>query len=253
MIDLRHGLGFCYLCICHVVICRVSALLSTLIRVCKYWYQFSYGIIDLWIIVMKFESCYDIRRILSFMSLTCHIIWNLLLTYHTIEMTIQALVVPMLQFLLISPFWDVSTVKRLTSNNQDIQARSLVLTIIVCTRLWIIIFHMYEYCVIWHLQVYFSCPNRIGVDSFSWLMDLRRLIHIFFFSRMIGMILLRCAILSIGFLHHQIHCQWQIKRRAKQVPDVSANHLRVNVAIVLSWWTRLSGWITHHFFVARFL
>jgi hypothetical protein len=36
MIDLWHGLGFCYLCICHIDIYRVSALLSMLIRVCKY-------------------------------------------------------------------------------------------------------------------------------------------------------------------------------------------------------------------------
>jgi hypothetical protein len=34
MINLRHELGFCYLCICHVYICRVSALLSTLSHHC---------------------------------------------------------------------------------------------------------------------------------------------------------------------------------------------------------------------------
>jgi hypothetical protein len=33
----------------------------------------------------------------------------------------------------------------------------------------------------------------IGVDSFSGLMDLRHLFHRFFFSHMIGMILLHCA------------------------------------------------------------
>jgi hypothetical protein len=170
-----------------------------------------------------------------------------------IGMTMRTLVVLMFRFLLIFPFWDVSTIKRLTSSNQDIQARPLVLTTVAHTRVWVIIFHMYEYCVIWHLQVCFSCPSRIGVDSFSGLMDPRRLIHRFFFSRMIGMILLRCAILSVGFLRHQIHHQWLMRRRVKQVPDMSTTHLCLNMAIVLSWWTRLPGWITHRFFVARFL
>jgi hypothetical protein len=38
-------------------------------------------------------------------------------------------------------------------------------------------------------------------------MDLRRLINIFFFSRMIEMILLCCVILSVEFFRHQIHRQ----------------------------------------------
>jgi hypothetical protein len=192
-------------------------------------------------------------RILSFVLLTCHMIWNLLLTYHMIGMTMRTLVVPMLWFLLIFPFRDVSTIKGFTSSNQDIQAQPLVLTTIARTRVWVIIFHMYEYCVILHLQVCFSRRRRIGVDSFSGLMDLRHLIHKFFFSHMIVMILLHCAILSIGFLRHQIHRQWQMRRRTKQVPDVSTTHLRVNVATVLSWWTRLPGWITHRFSIAWFL
>jgi hypothetical protein len=99
----------------------------------------------------------------------------------------------------------------------------------------------------------FSCPNMTGVDSFSGLMDLRFSIHKLFFSCMIGMSLLRCALSSGGFPRHQIHHQWQMRRRTKQVPIVSATHLRVNVATVLSWWTRLPDWITHHFFVVRFL
>jgi hypothetical protein len=148
IIDLWHGLGFCYLCIYHVDICRVSALLSTLIGVCKYWYQFSYGIIDLWIVGMKFEICYDIRRILSFGLLTSHMIWNLLLTYHMIGMTTWTLVVSMLQFLLIFLFRDMSIVKRLMSSNQDIQAQPLVFTTVARTRVCVIIFHMHEYCVI---------------------------------------------------------------------------------------------------------
>jgi hypothetical protein len=48
---------------------------------------------------------------------------------------IRTLFVPMLQFLLIFPFQDVTTMKRLTSNNQDIQARPLVLTIVALTKL----------------------------------------------------------------------------------------------------------------------
>jgi hypothetical protein len=243
MIDLRHGLGFCYLCICHV-----RGSLGMLSRVYKCSYQFSYGMIGLWIIGMKFEICYDIGRILSSVLLPCHMIWNLLLTYHMIGMTMRTLVVLMLQFLPIFPFWDVSIVKRLTSGNQDIQARALVLTTVARIRVRVIIFHMYKYCVIWQLQVCFSCPRSIGVDSFSGLMDLRCLTHKFIFSRMIRMSLLRCALLSIGFLRHQIYHQWQIRRRMKQVPDMFATHLRINVATVLSWWTRLPGWITLHFF-----
>jgi hypothetical protein len=169
----------------------------------------------LWIIGMNFEICYDIGRVPSSVLLTCHMIWNLLLTYHTIGMTTRTLIVSMLQFLLIFLFQHVSTVKRLTSSNQDIQSWSLVLTTVARTRVWVIIFHMYEYSVIWHLQVYFSCPSRIDVDSFSGLMDPIHSIHKFFFSHMIGMSLLRCALSSIGFLRHKIHCQWQIRRRTK--------------------------------------
>jgi hypothetical protein len=120
------------------------------------------------------------EEFLGFVLLTCHMIWNLLLIYHMRGMTTRTLAVPMLRFLLIFPFWHLSTVKRLTSSNQDIQAWPLMLTTIARTRVWVIIFHMYKYCVIWHLQVCFSCPSRIGVDSFSRLMDPRHLIHRFF-------------------------------------------------------------------------
>jgi hypothetical protein len=164
-----------------------------------------------------------------------------------IGMTTRTLVVSMFWFLLIFSFRDVSTVKRLTSSNLDIQARWLVFTTVARTRVWVIIFHMYEYCVIWYLQVHFSCPNRIGIDSFSGLMDPRRVIHKLFFSRMVVMSLLRCALSSVGLLRHQIHRQWYMRRRTKQALDVSATHLHVNVATELSWWTRLSGWITHRF------
>jgi hypothetical protein len=98
----------------------------------------------------------------------------------------------------------------------------------------------------------FSCSSKIGVDSFSGLMDLRFLIHKFLVSRMIGMNLLRCALSSSWFIRHQIHRQWQMRRRTKQVFVMSATHLRVNVAIVLSWWTRLPDWITHRFFIVWF-
>jgi hypothetical protein len=99
----------------------------------------------------------------------------------------------------------------------------------------------------------FSCPSTIGVDSFSELIDQRRLIYKFFFSCMIGMSLVRCALSRIEFLRQQIHRQWQMRRRTKQVPIMSINHLHVNVSTVLSWWTRLPGWITHHFFIVWFL
>jgi hypothetical protein len=43
-------------------------------------------------------------------------------------------VVLMFRFLLIFSFRDVSTVKRFTSNNQDIGARPFVLIIVVLTK-----------------------------------------------------------------------------------------------------------------------
>jgi hypothetical protein len=49
--------------------------------------------------------------------------------------------------------------------------------------------------------------QKICVDSFSELIDLRCSIHKFFFFHMIGMNLLHCTLSSIGFLHHQIHRQ----------------------------------------------
>jgi hypothetical protein len=57
------------------------------------------------------------------------------------------------------------------------------------------------------LTIFFTCPSMIGVDFFSGLMDPRRWIHKFFFSRMIEMSLLRCGLSIIGFLRHQIHHQ----------------------------------------------
>jgi hypothetical protein len=67
-----------------------------------------------------------------------HTIWFEICYWHTIcfeiGMSTRTLVVPMLWFLLI--FWsrDVSTVKRLTWNNQDTRAQPLVLTTIALTR-----------------------------------------------------------------------------------------------------------------------
>jgi hypothetical protein len=58
------------------------------------------------------------------------------------------------------------------------------------------------------LTSFFSCLSSIGVHSFSGLMDPRRSIHKFFFSRMIGMSLLHCALTTVGFLCHQIYRQW---------------------------------------------
>jgi hypothetical protein len=236
-------------------------LVSTLSRVCIFYMNFHLPY-DRFINFL-YEFLYDIWRVLSSLLLTCRIIqnllltccmiWNLLLTFRMIGMSTRTLVVPILRFLLIFSFWDVTTMKRLTLNNQDIQAWPLLVTTVALTRVWVI-FHMYEYCVIWYLlRSFFSYNSRIGADSFSGLMDSRRLIHKFFFSRMIGISLICCALSSVGFLCHQIHCQWQMRRRTKQLPIVSTTHLRINVATVPSWWTHLPGWITHHFFVVRFL
>jgi hypothetical protein len=83
---------------------------------------------------------------------------------------------------------------------------------------------------------FFSCRSRTFVDSFSGLMDPSWSINKFFLFRMIGMSLLCCGLSSVGFLRHQIHRQWQMRRRTKQVPVMSATHLHANVATVLSWW-----------------
>jgi hypothetical protein len=103
------------------------------------------------------------------------------------------------------------------------------------------------------LTSFFSYKSRIGVDSFSASMDPRHSIHKLFFSRMIGMNLLCYGLSSIGFLCHQIHRQWQMRRRTKQLPIVFATHLRLNVATVLSWWTRLPSWITRRFLSDSFI
>jgi hypothetical protein len=183
-------------------------------------------------------SCNEV--VFTFFDINYHLPYDMLLSCHTIEMTMWTLVVPMCQFLLIFPFWDVSTVKKHTWSNQDIQAWPLVLTTVAPTRVWVIKFCMYEYYIIWHLQVFF-CQSRTIVDSFSGLMDLSWSIDKFFFSRMIEMSILCYSLSNVGFLHHQIHHQWQMRRRTKQVPIMSAIHLRANVATVLSWWIRLQS------------
>jgi hypothetical protein len=92
----------------------------------------------------------------------------MLLSCHTIGMTTRTLVVLMRWFLLIFPFWDVSTVKKRMWSNQDIQARPLVLTTIAPIRVWVIKFRMYEYCVIWHLQVFFL-SEQDSCRFFQWI------------------------------------------------------------------------------------
>jgi hypothetical protein len=93
--------------------------------------------------------------VFAFFNINSHLPYDMLLSYHTIGMTTRTLVVPMRRFLLIFPFWDVSTVKERTWSNQDIQARLHGLTTVSPTRMWVIKFCMYEYCVIWQLQVFF--------------------------------------------------------------------------------------------------
>jgi hypothetical protein len=132
IIGLRHGWGFSYLFICHVKICHVTPLLSTLSKFTIFYINshFPYDrFMNFW-----YEFLYDIWRVLSSYLLICRMIWNLLLTCHRIGMSTWTLVVPILRFLLIFPFRDVTTIKRLLLNNQDIQARSLVLTTVALTR-----------------------------------------------------------------------------------------------------------------------
>jgi hypothetical protein len=57
------------------------------------------------------------------------------------------LVAPMLRFLLILLFQDVTIMKRLMSNNQDTRLQPLVLTIVAIIRVRVI-FHIYEKCLI---------------------------------------------------------------------------------------------------------
>jgi hypothetical protein len=97
-----------------------------------------------------------------------HLPYDILLSCHMIGMTTQTLVVPMRRFLLIFPFWDVSTVKKRTWSNQDIQARPLVLTTVASRRVWVIKFHMYKYYVIWHLQVFFL-SEQDNYRFFQWI------------------------------------------------------------------------------------
>jgi hypothetical protein len=91
----------------------------------------------------------------------------MLLPCHMIGMTTQILVIPMRRFLLIFPFRAVSTVKKRMWSNQDIQARPLVLTTVAPTIVWVIKFRMYEYRVIWHLQVFLS--EQDSCRFFQWI------------------------------------------------------------------------------------
>jgi hypothetical protein len=100
---------------------------------------------------------------------------------------------------------------------------------------------------------FYSYESRIGADSFIGLMDPRCWIHKFFFSPMIVLGLVHCALSRIGSLHHRIPLQWQMRRRLKQQPIVFATHLHANVVTIWSWWTHLQGWITHPSFIVRFL
>jgi hypothetical protein len=93
--------------------------------------------------------------VFAFFNINSYLSYDMLLSCHTIWMTTWTLVFPMRRFILIFPFWDVSTIKKRTWSNQDIQARPLVLTTVAHTRVWVIKFCMYEYCVIWQLQVFF--------------------------------------------------------------------------------------------------
>jgi hypothetical protein len=176
--------------------------------------------------------------VFAFFYINSHLSYDMLLSCHTIGMTMWTLFVPMRRFLFIFSFQDVSTIKKRTWSNQDIQTWLLVLTTVAPIRVWVIKFCMYEYCVIWHLQV-FSCRRMIVVDSFSRLMDPSWSIDKFFFSCMTGMSLIRYGISNVGFLRHQIHHQWQMRRRTKQVLVMSVTQLRVNMATVLSWWIRI--------------
>jgi hypothetical protein len=96
------------------------------------------------------------------------------------------------------------------------------------------------------------CRMRANVVSSSGSMSLRCGIHKSFFSRMIEVSLLRTTISSVGFPRHQIHLQWQMRKRRKQLLIVSATQHCANVVIDHSWQTRLTGWITLCFGIVIF-
>jgi hypothetical protein len=134
-------------------------------------------------------SCNKI--VFAFFDIDSYLPYDMLLSYHTIGITTRTLVVPMCWFIIIFPFWDVSTVNKRTWSNQDIQTRPLVLTTVapyksVSNK----ISHVWILCNL-TLTSFFSCQSRTVVDSFTGLMDPSWSIDKFFFSRMIGMSLLR--------------------------------------------------------------
>jgi hypothetical protein len=98
------------------------------------------------------------------------------------------------------------------------------------------------------------CRVRASAVYSSGSTTLRCGTHKFFFSRMIEVSLFRITVSSVGFPHHQIHLQWQMRRR-KQLLIVFATHLFVQMCTctVLSWRICLLGWITHQFCVVIFL
>jgi hypothetical protein len=71
--------------------------------------------------------------------------------------------------------------------------------------------------------------------------------HKFLRSYMIQVNLLHITVSSVEFHRHWIHLQWQMRRSKKQLLIMSTTHLCANVGTILSWWTHLPDWITHHF------
>jgi hypothetical protein len=108
------------------------------------------------------------KSCLHFFNINSHLPYDMLLSCHTIGMTMRTLVVPMRRFLFIFPFQVVSTIKKRTWSNQDIHAWLLGLTTVAPTRVWVIKFCMYEYCVIWQLQVFFMLEQDSS-RFFQWI------------------------------------------------------------------------------------
>jgi hypothetical protein len=148
--------------------------------------------------------------------------------------------------------WDVSTIKRLTSNNQDTWTWPLMLTTIALTRVWVIILYMYEYWLIWHLQVSFLIKQDM-CRFFQWI-DRPEVFNI--------------NIILFPYDRNESSPFRSFKRWVPPPPnllpmtdvekdEVSARHVRNPLACNCGYRAELvnclSGWITHRFFVVRFL
>jgi hypothetical protein len=98
----------------------------------------------------------------------------------------------------------------------------------------------------------FSYPNRIGVDSFSGMMNPRRSIHKFFspYDR-------NESSLLRSFKHSVPPPPNPPPMTNEEKDEASTHHVRnpptCKCGYRLIWWTCVTSWITHNFFVVWFL